>query len=284
MTITFQDFLPGTWSADKDKGLFSNGQYQANYDATSKRSYWNDDSTTLRIKCGLLAIGTPIFSTLTLILQTAQTIIKTSTFAYFWENIPEEKEYSLLNRCKNLSADLIRIPSAPLSIIAITITALYGAITASKDARKIIASIERAQIGDFQGSAMYHLGYSSVLTTLKLLSIITLMRFWDNRSDTDTLKARSIDFSKDLGRILSTPCVLISLLGVAVFKAFNKNKGVTLHNRLVNWLHADLNWNEEKRKGTYILAPCFQPIKEEAIPCLRCIHAFGGDSSKPNRY
>ncbi len=127
------------------------------YDLTHKELF-NEDLVTgdryhvdhsLRKKCLQLAFFSP-FYIVQLALVTVMRVIKLVTLSHFWLPKKEEKESSLSGRVSAFTGDLLKVITAPLAAAVRTVAAVYGTInifslTAPLDARKVIASVERAQ-------------------------------------------------------------------------------------------------------------------------------------------
>ncbi len=164
MTLKIADFYPfNKWAEDKSSPPWedSDGDLRERLtDESTGRSYWNQEKGHVRIKCGLLTVGTPLFHLAAAIGNIAYRICKLLTFYHFW---PETDEpYSLSSRLVDAGADVLRILLSPLAIPFLELAALYG-LMRPYDGRKLYASIERGIYGRsiaapcFQPDPTHHL-------------------------------------------------------------------------------------------------------------------------------
>jgi hypothetical protein len=273
-SITLADFAPVT-------------DWHGNCDLNSGKIYGSESLSTTRLKCLGMAIGTPIFTTISVAAQIAQIAIKCAVFYHFWARNEQDPSYNLKGRCVALGQDVLRAILGPLTIVAITVSALYGAIFSPKDGRKLCATLERAQAGNFRNTSFYHIGYAATMMCIKAIRLATFQRFWEPKKRPYSLLDRGIDYGKDLVRFASTPLAVIALIAVDALKVLNKNFDHT-YDQIVDYMYGEIpNFSEKNRKGSYILAPCFQPVrfyafepnkkaKNEEIYKEESIHLFNG--------
>lgn len=147
--IKLGDFqLINTWKPDLDGKKWSDGNPEHLIDTTTGRRYWNETKACVRVKCMLLTLGTPIVHAIASVLNVAYRILKLISFSHFWMSKEEEASFSFKERLKDAGVDLLRVFTAPFALVALEVAALYGIFT-PYDGRKLYASIERAQYGNF---------------------------------------------------------------------------------------------------------------------------------------
>lgn len=148
--VTLRDFQPfNRWVVDQDGPKWSD-QDEPQYliDGTTGRKYWNESKGVVGFKCFLLTLGTPIVHAIASLVNMAYRIIKLVSFSHFWMPRENEKAYSFTARLKEAGVDLLRVFTTPLAYLGLETAALYG-IFNPYDGRKLYASIERAQYGNF---------------------------------------------------------------------------------------------------------------------------------------
>lgn len=117
-------------------------------DTSTERLYLNESKNVIRTKCALLALGTPIIQPVALIFNVAFRFIKLISFSHFWAP-SKAQPYSFKARLAEAGKDLLRIVAAPLALIGLLASALYGIIN-PHDGRKLYATLERAFYSDFR--------------------------------------------------------------------------------------------------------------------------------------
>lgn len=112
-------------------------------DGSTQRRYLNESEGTVRLKCFLLTLGTPFVHTPAALCNVAFRVAKVVSGSHFWgEAASHESSW------KRLAEDLLRIAAAPLSIVGAELAAVYG-LFRPYDGRKLYATVERAEYGDF---------------------------------------------------------------------------------------------------------------------------------------
>jgi hypothetical protein len=144
MDVKLADFQPiNTWKPDLDRKNWNNdGETQFIIDLSTNNRYLNDSPTTIRVKCFLLTIGTPIVHAIAALLNVALRIVRLVTFYNFFATKASFEE-AFVEDLK----DLARILVSPLVPIGLELAALYGVLN-PRDGRKLYASIERAFYGN----------------------------------------------------------------------------------------------------------------------------------------
>lgn len=149
MSVSFRDFQPiNTWKPDLDGPKWRDGEAKHLIDMTTGRRYWNESKGCVGCKCFLLTLGTPIFHSIASLVNVAYRIVKLVSFSHFWMDKEEEKSYSFKGRLKDAGQDLLRVLTTPIAFIGLELAAIYGIFT-PYNGRKLYASIERAQYGNF---------------------------------------------------------------------------------------------------------------------------------------
>lgn len=149
MSICIKDFQPiNNWHVDLEGHKFDTGEPQFIIDESIGRKYLNEDNGIIRFKCFLLTFGTPIIHAATSLVNIAYRILKLVSFYHFWAEKPEEKSYDFQARLFDASIDLLRIFTQPFAYIGLELAAIYGVFD-PLNGRKIYATIERAQYGNF---------------------------------------------------------------------------------------------------------------------------------------
>ena len=148
-SVTLKDFYPfNRWTPDENGSRWSDESPAYLIDQTTGKYYWNEDENCVGLKCFFLALGTPIVHPIASVLQGAIRIVRLVTLYHFRANKYDEKSYSLKNRALEAGGDILKIVTIPLSVIGLTLAAVYG-IFLPYDGRKLYASIERAQYGSY---------------------------------------------------------------------------------------------------------------------------------------
>jgi hypothetical protein len=131
-----------TYVKDPQKGYWS---ASAIVDMTTGKPYGHEYPGLIRFKCFWLILGTPIVHAITIICNLVYRLFLLMTFAHFWA---DDQKYSFAARLLYCGTDLLRIVAAPLAIIGLELAALYGLFN-PLDGRKLYATIERAEYGNF---------------------------------------------------------------------------------------------------------------------------------------
>lgn len=262
-----EDFIPsGRWT---DDGVYVK-------DDSSGRLYLNEPLNVTRQKCAALAIAGPTVVLEAAILQIALNVLRTVTFYHFWAH--SEGEYNLKERAISFGLDALRILTAPIAVISMTFAAIFGIIN-PREGRKLYASIARAQFSTFRETSMYQVGFSATFAAIRVLRFITFSSFWLDSLTSNTpisLTDRAINWIKDLGLALYTPFAIIGIIAADAMKLVGFEKeGTELYSTLTLQLY---NRDERRLKGTYVIAPCFQPLgdAEPISEKARPIPALGG--------
>lgn len=149
MSINIRDFQPiNSWKPDLDGPKYRDGTAQHLIDQTTGRKYLNESKGTVRFKCFLLTLGTPIVHALASVVNMAYRIVKLVSFSHFWIPKDGEKSYNFKRRLKEAGTDLLRVVTQPIAFAGLELAAIYG-LFSPYDGRKLYASIERAQYGHF---------------------------------------------------------------------------------------------------------------------------------------
>ncbi|OGN56425.1 MAG: hypothetical protein A3D96_05025 [Chlamydiae bacterium RIFCSPHIGHO2_12_FULL_44_59] len=149
MSVSFRDFQPiNTWKLDSDGSKWDDGEAEHLIDTTTGRRYWNESKGCVGFKCFLLTLGTPIFHSIASLVNVAYRIVKLVSFSHFWMDKEGEKSYSFKGRLKDAGQDLLGVLTTPIAFIGLELAAIYGIFT-PYNGRKLYASIERAQDGNF---------------------------------------------------------------------------------------------------------------------------------------
>ena len=150
MNIILNDFKPiNNWKVDTDGPKWKNSKEPAYLiDQSTGRKYWNESKGTVRVKCFLLTLGTPIVHAVASAINVAYRILKLVSFSHFWMPKKKESSYNFKARLGDAGKDLLRVITQPWAILGLTFTAIYG-VFSPYDGRKLYATIERAQYGHF---------------------------------------------------------------------------------------------------------------------------------------
>jgi hypothetical protein len=101
------------------------------------------------------------------VINLAYRVVKVASLSHFWLPNSKPSSYDLTGRLKNCAVDTLRVLTTPLAPIALQLTAIYG-LFRPYDARKLYATIERAQYGNFilapcfQPLATHHLFHGKI--------------------------------------------------------------------------------------------------------------------------
>jgi hypothetical protein len=149
MNVLLKDFQPiNTWKPDQTGPQWFNGnevlEPQFLIDQTTNKRYLNESHGVVRFKCFLLTIGTPLVHSIASIATIAYRALKLVTLSYFWT----DTHIPFKARLSNAGKDLLRIVAAPLSIIGLELSCIYG-LFRPYDGRKLYATIERATYGNY---------------------------------------------------------------------------------------------------------------------------------------
>ncbi|KIC74701.1 hypothetical protein DB42_AZ00560 [Neochlamydia sp. EPS4] len=136
------------WKPALDSAKWSDGSPKYLIDTSTGRKYWNEPKNSVRFKCFLLILGTPIVHSLASLVNTAYRIVKLASFSHFWTGKATENSYSFKGRLKDAGQDLLRVVTPPVVLVGLELAAIYGIFT-PYNGRKLYASIERAQYGKF---------------------------------------------------------------------------------------------------------------------------------------
>jgi len=149
--VTLKDFYPvNKWIID-DKGPEYDDcvQYRYIIDQTTGRSYLNESANVVKDKCTLLVLGTPFIHLVASIINVAYRIFKLVTLYHFKELLTKANNPPTFKACLNEAGkDALRIITAIFAYVLLEIAACYGTIR-PYDGRKLYATIERAQYGNF---------------------------------------------------------------------------------------------------------------------------------------
>lgn len=148
MELTLKDFKPvNNWIPDSDGPSWRYAQ-GSNYliDGSTGRKYFNEEPETIRTKCILLILGTPLIHSIASICNVVYRTFKVLTLAELWLEDNEEKPYQLKGRLIRVAADLAKAVSAPLVLAGLCLSAIYG-VFMPYDGRKLYAALERAEYG-----------------------------------------------------------------------------------------------------------------------------------------
>lgn len=149
MSINLRDFQPiNRWKPDLDGPKYWDGTPQHLIDQTTSRKYLNESKVVVGFKCFLLTLGTPIVHAIAAVVNVAYRIVKLVTLSHFWMPKDGEQSYNFKSRLKDAGTDLLRIATQPIAIVGLELAAIYG-LFRPYDGRKLYASIERAQYGNF---------------------------------------------------------------------------------------------------------------------------------------
>jgi hypothetical protein len=148
MELTLKDFKPVNHWIPDSKG--PNWRYASGskyiIDGSTGKKYFNEESSTIRTKCFLLILGTPLIHSIASICNIAYRTFKVLTLAELWLRHDEEKPSPLKGRLTLVAADLAKAVAAPLVLAGLCLSAIYG-LFMPYDARKLYGALERAEYG-----------------------------------------------------------------------------------------------------------------------------------------
>jgi len=150
MSVSLGDFKPlSKWEIDYDGEKFKSSfgdEDNPKYiiDTATGRRYLNESRRVIRIKCAIIALGTPFIHIPCGVLNMVVRIAKLFTGYHFWPLKQNAPVKGFTNNCLEFSKDELRIITQPFSIIGLQIASFYG-IFNPYDGRKLYATIERAQ-------------------------------------------------------------------------------------------------------------------------------------------
>lgn len=122
-------------------------------DEITEDKYWDESTSTVRLKCAALFAASWIVQPIGLTLNLLNRIGKIVAFAHLWNPSPEE--YCFKARLCEWGKDLMLIVSTPLILVGMLFSALYGATLSPCDGRKLYATFERlAYSGGYQFFAL----------------------------------------------------------------------------------------------------------------------------------
>ena len=150
MQVTLKDFQPfNNWKPDVDGKKYGDSEFPVDLiDKTTGRKYLNESKKTVKFKCFLLTLGTPIVHVIASVVTIAFRALRLATLSHFWAHRSGEKSYSIKNRLKDAGVNLLKIATQPITLVGLQLAAIYG-LFRPFDGRKLYASIERAQYGSF---------------------------------------------------------------------------------------------------------------------------------------
>lgn len=142
--LTMGDFCP--WNSwEKDGGAI--------VDKTTGYMYGSEPTMLSRFKCFLVALGTPFFHTLSVIVNIVYRVLKILSFHDYWGSNKSFKA-CLIEQGK----DFFRIVAAPLVLVALELSAIYG-LVCPREGKKLYASFDRLMfyhIVDYNGFLPVH--------------------------------------------------------------------------------------------------------------------------------
>lgn len=142
MSVNLKDFrLVNKWTIPDSGPKFTNGASVYIQDQTTRKFYLNDSKKVVQIKCALLAIGTPFVHIVAAIINVAVRVFKVLSLYRFWEGI-NSGPYQFKARMESFGHDLVRIIGAPLILLGLEFSAIYGLFN-PYDGRKLYATFER---------------------------------------------------------------------------------------------------------------------------------------------
>ncbi len=95
-----------------------------------------------------MTLGTPIVHSTASVVNVAYRIVKLVSLSHFWMSREAEKSYNFKARLKSAGKDLARVLMQAFASVGLELAAIYG-LFRPLDGRKLYASIERAQYGNF---------------------------------------------------------------------------------------------------------------------------------------
>lgn len=122
-------------------------------DSSTGDKYVNDERNTIRLKCTMLLFSVPIMHGFIALLDIVIRLMKCLSFYHFWKikkgrvstiSIPQP---SLSVRAYSFVLDLVHIILAPICLICMELSALYG-LFLPNNGRKLYNNFERLQYGE----------------------------------------------------------------------------------------------------------------------------------------
>jgi hypothetical protein len=119
-------------------------------DKSTGRKYWNEETSSIRFKCFLLCIGTPVVHFVASIVNVAAQVVNIAKSFFTPKkeqaNLDEKSNFLPKNKLNISVVDkaIFKITRQPFALITLELSAIYG-IFKPLDGRKLYASIERAQ-------------------------------------------------------------------------------------------------------------------------------------------
>lgn len=147
--ITLKDFQPiNRWKLDSEGPQWGYGVQEPQYiiDQSTGRRYFNESKGIVGYKCFLLTLGTPFVHLPAAFINLAYRIAKVVSGSHFWAAASHTTTFKA--RLTEAGKDLLRIVAAPLALVGLELAAIYG-MGRPYDGRKLYATIERAQYGNF---------------------------------------------------------------------------------------------------------------------------------------
>lgn len=133
-SITLKHFCPiNSWEKSED-------QYYL-IDKSTQEKYSFDSPSTVREKCALAFVVTPLVHTIGLILNLANRITKLILLAHLW--CPSPNTYNINERLSEAGKDIARVATTPLILIGLLFASAYGATCRPYDGQKLYATLER---------------------------------------------------------------------------------------------------------------------------------------------
>jgi|GEM_PF-2687415 len=151
--IEFGDFNPiSGWKDDESSTLQFNGTSRYVIDLTTKKRYLKESPNELRKEFATMFVCGIFIHTLGAISSIFENVVRVLSFRSFFEHTHTKEESRFGNRAIHFLADIGRIATAPVAVVALQIACLYG-IVFPNNGRKIYATIDRAQFGSplFEG-------------------------------------------------------------------------------------------------------------------------------------
>ena len=153
MSVTLKDFVPvNTWTPDAHGEIWYHDKTPKwLIDGTTSRKYLNQSTRSVRAKCFLLALGTPLVHGIIVPAVYLKCSMSEAMSGPFYkerrQNFPEltKRTYTL----QNFGRDLLRIILQPLLILGLELAVIYG-IFNPYDGRKLYASLERLAYKEFR--------------------------------------------------------------------------------------------------------------------------------------
>ena len=112
-------------------------------DNSTRRFYFNESQTSLRLKCTLLTLSTPFIHSISSVCNAAFRALKLVAGFHFWTKKDLTKEYNFKERLFDAYTDILRIIATPIALLGLELSAIYG-LYSPYDGRKLYASIESA--------------------------------------------------------------------------------------------------------------------------------------------